>query len=764
MHRRGVSGGSLGPRILKGAAVLLVVSALVAITWSSLPSESRECRESPYFGHAIEWLAPHLIQAASVNVCNVGPPLREATVPSELTCAVKNAHFVNRRKNCNVLYSDLTGLNSFQTNRQVEASALRIPSGALLLQKSLPHSVLTNRNREVSVRDRDSVYYATYGQPSMLDDQGPCKISCVVKPDEDDPRIYILMTSGDSIFFETAKKYATERGYGFLIPSESCQRKVASLPSSWRKIFYLRAAMTPKRRGWILWMDPNSLVTNMEYELEELTKGPVAKNALLMVGQDVQPPYLLNVGTLFAKSCPKSRELLESIWQCGLMKQWTGPDSFYWDQNAISHLVESGLRHKEFSFWLKSIRMLPQRVLGSFMRQDASSVQRDIGNCHWRPGDFAALISGIGNEEAERQAKDVLSIGKNNQKLTWLGKRYHYPNPAPIPSLYSVRLDSYFDCEKPTWLHFKTEAPNRHTLNPSCVWSGPGDLYERVWCVVRTINYNLDLESGFYQWPEVGKTINQFFELSAAQYLESPGKTIEIESTEEMFVPVNILGKMYPGRTEGFEDVKMIRVGSKLVGIATCLQFRKVMACEITALTIERNKVISAVPLRGYKDGDCHKNWMPFLVDETLHLIEQPDPLVIIKPDIEKGRAEVAYESRSVLYPGLRLRGTSNGIQFGKDGFLFMIHETIQRGKEYAHRLMYVQSGSPWKRKLSRPFFVVRKTVEFVIGMQLSADGAKLNLGFGFQDLVAGFQAINIGSPDQFLSDPTFWMDAELKG
>jgi hypothetical protein len=45
------------------------------------------------------------------------------------------------------------------------------------------------------------------------------------------------------------------------------------------------------------------------------------------------------------------------------------------------------------------------------------------------------------------------------------------------------------------------------------------------------------LESGFYEWPDVGRTINQFFELSADQYLHSPGKTLEIESTMEMFVP-----------------------------------------------------------------------------------------------------------------------------------------------------------------------------------------------------------------------------------
>ena len=275
--------------------------------------------------------------------------------------------------------------------------------------------------------------------------------------------------------------------------------------------------------------------------------------------------------------------------------------------------------------------------------------------------------------------------------------------------------------------------------------------------MVRTINYNLDLEHGFYEWPEVGRTINQFFELSADQYLNSPGQTVEIPSTEEMFVPVSVLSKMYSGRTEGFEDVKMIRVGDKLIGIATCLQMRREMNCEIVALTLKHNKIESAVPLRGYRDQDCHKNWMPFVYENELHLVEQVDPLVVIKPDLEAGRANVRFEGKRAIFPGLRLRGTSNGIAFG-DGVLLMIHETIARGKEYAHRFMYMVPGEPWSRKLSRPFFVVRKTVEFVIGMQLSEDKKVLNLGFGYQDLVAAFMAVEIGSPQQFLDHKVLWM------
>jgi hypothetical protein len=327
--------------------------------------------------------------------------------------------------------------------------------------------------------------------------------------------------------------------------------------------------------------------------------------------------------------------------------------------------------------------------------------------------------------------------------------------------MYSVRLDTYLFTEKPTWLFFKTEAPGRHTLNPSCVWWGHGNPYDRVWCVVRTINYNLNLELGYYEWPDVGRTINQFFELSAQQYLESPGKTIEIPSTQEMFVPVTILSKMVSMRTEGFEDVKMIRIGDKLYGICTCLQMNPRQNCEIVLLSIKDHQVTEALPLRGYKDNDCHKNWMPFEFRKELLLIEQVDPLVVLKPDVVAGRVKPLFEDKRQLFPTLRLRGTSNGIDFA-DGHLFMIHETIARGKEYAHRFLYVESGSEgWKRRLSRPFFVVRKTVEFVIGLRMTEDKSKLILGFGFEDVKVAFQQVHIKSPREFLQNALLWMEQD---
>ncbi len=787
-------------RVLKLAAMLLVVAFFVVLLARDAPSPTQSATSGPcagktgFFASMLPWLGG--VSGASeggedVSVCLRGT-YDASSLPAEVTCAFPRAKFVTDKTACNVWYSDLSQLNQFETNRKVEANVLSLPPGVLLLQTSNPHTVTTAREMEISFRSGSQVYYAALGQRSTLDvaTEKKCKIRQIRAPDAElNPPIYIMMNVASSIFFDTAKSYARIRGYGFLAPSSSCDEALKNIPASWRKIAYLKMVVDWEEKkkkkksisqdSWVLWLDAQALVTNSEFELEKIIRGPMG-NGNILIGQDAQPPYLLNVGTMLAKINPNLSNLLESIWRCGMMNNWINSDSYYWDQNAFTHLAEKGMIHAEFSYWLNSIKLVPHRQLFSFHRQDKSSVDRDLKSAHWRPGDFVASISGIDLKEASIQAEKIKSM-QSGDTVKWLnGNHYQFPTRNSIPPMYSIRIDSFFFCEKPTWLHFETEAKNRHTLNPSCIWrennnngGGEGEKKnQNVWCVVRTINYNLNLETGYYEWPDVGKTINQFFELSAEEYLHSPGKIIPIPKTSEMFIPVNILSKMHPMRTEGFEDVKMIQIGKTIYGISTCLQMNARFNCEIVLLTIRENNILEALPLRGFRDNECHKNWMPFEFNSEkkngngemqLHLIEQVDPLIILKPDVVAGRANVLYEEKKSHFAHLRLRGTSNGIIFST-GHLFLIHETITRGKEYAHRFLFIQFDerkNVWNRKLSRPFFVIRKTVEFVIGLRMNPEKNKLILGFGFQDVRVGFRQINIQSEEAFLNRAFFWMEED---
>ena len=134
MRRVPQRGGALKRVLQLGGVFLLGVFVFVLATRET--PGVKTCVDESYFAHAIEWLAPELLTRDTVTVCSVGPALEESVVPKDLACAVPRAKFANRRKDCTVFYSDLLKLNAYETNRQVEANALRVPQGKLLLQKS----------------------------------------------------------------------------------------------------------------------------------------------------------------------------------------------------------------------------------------------------------------------------------------------------------------------------------------------------------------------------------------------------------------------------------------------------------------------------------------------------------------------------------------------------------------------------------------------------------------------------------------------------
>lgn len=685
------------------------------------------------------------------------------SVVSDVLCALPNAvvSVTSNLSACNVRYGDYRYLSPPETERLCEATVLSIPEGVTQIMHIPFFAARSDLSREVAVRDGTSTIFAARGEASSVRLGGQCVIRRIKEPQDASFPIWVMRMPEDddasNPFAQAAEQYAIQRGYGFAAPTRECvAAATARMPISWQKIAFLWEAAAQGLDGWVLWLDPLALVTNMETKLEVILKGPPGRKANLLVGQDAQPPYLLNVGVLLVRMGKQGADLLETIWRCGVVKQWTGPQSFYWDQNALTYLTEHGMSHAEFWYWHSGIRLLPHRVISSFMRQ-GGSVDSDLKSGHWRQGDFIALMTGVNRENALAQAKQMQG---STLPLMWLSSPYRYPSKYLTPPMYSVALDTFFFASEPTWLVFATQDPKRYSINPSCVWWGDEKPYDRVWCVVRTINYYLNLETGAYEWPSVGLTINQFFELSAKQYANSPGETFTLPSTMEMEIPTSITSRLYRTNTEGFEDVKLIRVGDKLYGICTSLQMTESKNCVIVLLTLDQHRVVSALPLRGYRDNDCHKNWMPFIYEGSLHVVEQIDPLVVLRPDVSTGKLSVVFEAQGSVFPGLRLRGTSNGLRFS-EGHLFIIHETITRGQLYAHRFMYVTGKDGWKRRLSRPFFLVRKTVEFIISMQLTEDQSELILGVGFEDRKPGFVKVSIKSPSNFLAHEYFWMSDE---
>lgn len=147
----------------------------------------------------------------------------------------------------------------------------------------------------------------------------------------------------------------------------------------------------------------------------------------------------------------------------------------------------------------------------------------------------------------------------------WLSHetRYEFPPNPWVPFMYSSPLDTFFPLSKPTYLSFPNRTPQTRRatpINPTCLWTSPEET--SVFCVgticggalvlsessidsvfrasVRTINYFLNLETGHYDWPERGNSVNLFFSLTAKELYDSPGQTVVVPEPKEMVVPLAI--------------------------------------------------------------------------------------------------------------------------------------------------------------------------------------------------------------------------------
>ncbi len=209
-----------------------------------------------------------------------------------------------------------------------------------------------------------------------------------------------MHSESNSPFVARAKLYAEKHGYGFLVPTASCT--INGIPASWLKIALLRHAMMQETPGalddgWILWLDPLALITNTSIRVESFLSSTIGQRVLLAVGADAQPPVLANVGVMLARKSNAGAQLLDTVWKAGVMRGFDKDDAYYWDQNAIAYLLERGMNKREFSYWMRAMRVLPHRSLSSFMRQGQ---QRDLYMGHWRRGDFIALMTGVLRDDA----------------------------------------------------------------------------------------------------------------------------------------------------------------------------------------------------------------------------------------------------------------------------------------------------------------------------------------------------------------------------
>lgn len=171
-------------------------------------------------------------------------------------------------------------------------------------------------------------------------------------------------------------------------------------------------------------------------------------------------------------------------------------------------------------------------------------------------------------------------------------------------------------------------------------------------------------------------------------------------------------------RVLGVEDMRLYVHNDELCYTATCLE------CKPNHQPlIVRGKVNqpSFVPLVGYHDDQCQKNWLPFVDDDNVaKWVYGYNPLTVVTADAE-GRVTVVsqhdWSSSGILTANYR--GSAGPVDYGTDRLL-LIHEVcVEKDgtRVYLHRWVVTSRDFSQLRSVSRPFSLDHSGVEMALGM-----------------------------------------------
>lgn len=146
----------------------------------------------------------------------------------------------------------------------------------------------------------------------------------------------------------------------------------------------------------------------------------------------------------------------------------------------------------------------------------------------------------------------------------------------------------------------------------------------------------------------------------------------------------------------------------------------------------ETIQVEKLIPLIGPDPDIWEKNWLPFILNNELHLIYGYNPFIIYKPNVETG-ISVETHRYTPKHDFSVFRGSAAPIEFD-DGYLMMVHEVArQHYFYYYHRFLYLDHNFEIV-KTSKPFVFKNTGIEFCAAMTIDHSGKNLVMGVGIED------------------------------
>lgn len=258
---------------------------------------------------------------------------------------------------------------------------------------------------------------------------------------------------------------------------------------------------------------------------------------------------------------------------------------------------------------------------------------------------------------------------------------------------------------------------------------------------VREVSYYFNIETNRYHYDKTIDTYNHLINIDEITDNEMESNVITEKS--------NII-QYYENDVTGFEDMRLIKHNGELWSVCTCRKTNPTGMNEIVICKIDNNTITKVLRLKGFEEGRCEKNWVPFIHEDSICILYMSDPMTVIRPNLETGEYEILCRKESNYFNYSDFRGGSQLIPY-KNGYLYIIHEVIFRNSRryYFHRFVYIENFEVVE--FSPMFYLVNKTIEFVAGLCYSKDKQNIIITLGLEDKKAYIYTMSVNDIDGLL-------------
>lgn len=204
---------------------------------------------------------------------------------------------------------------------------------------------------------------------------------------------------------------------------------------------------------------------------------------------------------------------------------------------------------------------------------------------------------------------------------------------------------------------------------------------------------------------------------------------------KELVVPASAI--LHPNHhIQGIEDCRLIQGTSMPLALATGRQLTTAPTNKISCVMWnEESFQLSTAQMKlpaGVSEGDCQKNWLPFMIGSKPHYVFHVSPFTIC--DFEGTRTTTWQPSAESGWTLDGLRGSAAPVPFGGE-WLMVVHysQYSDGGRRYYHRFMTLDEDLR-PLKMSCSFRLGERNIEYVSGLTRSVDGTGYVVTYGVND------------------------------